>query len=168
MKGRKPLPGVVHLLRGNPGKRPIKLDDFSPAVEVPRCPAHLDGEAKKEWRRISAELERYGLISGVDRAALAMYCTAWGRYVQAEAMIAEQAAASPKGAGLLIKSPNGFPVQSPWLSISNRAIEQCKALLAEFGMSPAMRSRVRATRPETPDMFEGTDHAKPSIGQFRA
>lgn len=143
MRGRKPLPGVVHLLRGNPGKRPINLGAVSPEVQVPKYPAHLDAEARREWKRVSVELERYGLISNIDRAALAMYCTAWSRHAKAEALLAELAETSQNAAGLLIASPNGYPVQSPLLSISNRAMEQCKAMLAEFGMSPSSRVRVK-------------------------
>lgn len=61
-------------------------------------------------------------------------------------MIEEAAAASKAaggmGSGLFVNTPNGFPVQSPWLAISNKAIESYKILCAEFGMSPAARVRV--------------------------
>ena len=61
-----------------------RLDDLQPLVEVPNCPAHLLPEARKEWKRITPELERYGLVSKLDRASLALYCQAWARWVWAE------------------------------------------------------------------------------------
>jgi phage terminase small subunit len=36
-------------------------------------------------------------------------------------------------------------MQSPYLAVANKAMEQMRALLAEFGMSPSSRTRVHAT-----------------------
>ena len=43
--------------------------------------------------------------------------------------------------GTMIKSPNGYPVQSPWVAILNRSAEVMLRIAAEFGFSPAARSR---------------------------
>ena len=72
MPGPVPKPTALKLLDGNPGRRPIDLDEFRPATAIPSCPSHLVGEAKIEWDRISAELVRYGMISEVDRGAIAI------------------------------------------------------------------------------------------------
>lgn len=141
MRGRKPTPTNLKLIRGNPGKRPMRMDEFKPERGIPTCPRHLKGESRKEWKRITEELDKYGMISEVDRGALAMLCTLWGRYVAAEEMIEKAAVQSPGSAGLFVKSPNNFPIQSPWLAVSNKAIEQYKGLCAEFGLTPAARVR---------------------------
>ena len=57
--------------------------------------------------------------------------------IQTIAAIAEQY-------GVVIKGTNGFPMQSPYLAIANKAGEQVRLLLSEFGMTPAARSRVNA------------------------
>ena len=36
----------------------------------------------------------------------------------------------------MVKSPNGFPMQSPYLAVANKSMEQMRGLLTEFGMSP--------------------------------
>jgi P27 family predicted phage terminase small subunit len=97
---------------------------------------HLDDEAKREWRRIGRALLLCGLLSRIDRAALAGYCVAWSRWVEAEQKLKVQ--------GLMVKTPNGFEQPSPWLNISNKALEQLRGFAAEFGMTPATRSRVEA------------------------
>lgn len=142
MRGRKPTPTNLKLIRGNPGKRPIRMDEFRPERGIPSCPRHLKGEARKEWKRITEELDKYGMISAVDRGALAIMCSCWGRYVAAEEMIEKAAESAPGSAGLFVKSPNNFPIQSPWLAVSNKAMEQYKSYCTEFGLTPA--SRVRA------------------------
>ncbi len=85
-RGPKPLPANVHQLRGNASKKPIGaiLDEFRPEVEIPDFPSWIWPEAKKEWKRVSFELERYGLVSKLDRAALVLYCQAWAKMVWAE------------------------------------------------------------------------------------
>ena len=134
-------PTLLKLADGSPGHRPLPLDEFRPQAQVPECPPHLNGEARKEWDRITTELARYGMISEVDRGAMSIICTLWARHVEAEQMI-ERAAKAANGTGLFVKSPNGYPIQLPWLGVSNRAIELYKSYLAEFGLSPAARCRV--------------------------
>jgi P27 family predicted phage terminase small subunit len=159
-RGPKPLPTNVHLLRGNPSKIPTSSmrDSVAPDVEIPNAPKHLKGESIKEWKRVSVELEKLGLISQIDRAALSMYCTAWGRYVEAENQIMLLGES-----GMVDKTPNGFQVQSAWLNISNKAMEQCLKYLSEFGMSPSARSRVTPSELQR-DLFDGTANEKPSLG----
>jgi phage terminase small subunit len=160
-RGPQKLPANVHYLRGNASKlSPSDLqDDFNPEVEIPNCPRHLWTEAKKEWKRVSAELEQYGLISKLDRAALSLYCQAWARLVWAETMmtramdIAEEnrLACEAKGEvwaggdGIMVPSPNGSLVYSHHWVVQRRAAQEVHWYLQSFGMSPSARSRVKSS-----------------------
>lgn len=135
MPGRKPIPNNLHILRGNPGKRALNGDEPKFDKTPPRCPAHLSDEAKREWRRIIKDLSAANLLTIVDRAALASYCQAWGRWVESEDNIRKH--------GMLVKSPNGYPMQSPYLAVANKAMEQMQRMLVEFGMTPSSRSRIK-------------------------
>jgi P27 family predicted phage terminase small subunit len=95
--------------------------------------------ARREWRRIATPLHEMGVLTIFDRAALAAYCQAWARWVEAEEKLAE----TPP----LLKTPSGYVQQSPWLSISNRQLELMGRYLAELGLSPSARARLRL--PET-------------------
>jgi P27 family predicted phage terminase small subunit len=136
VRGRKPKPTALKVLTGNPGKRPLPANEPVPETAVPEPPEHLTDEARLEWFRIAAELEALGLVTRPDRAALAAYCQAWGRWVEAEENL--------RKFGVIVKSPNGYPMQSPFLAIANKAMEQMRQFLTEFGMTPASRSRVSA------------------------
>ena len=139
MKGRKPTPTALKLIRGNPGRRPLPLHEFSPEPRIPDCPSHLKGEARKEWDRITPELLQYGLISDADRALVAMMCTTWSHYCEAEHMVERL-----KASGHAAESANRYPAIARWMTISARSVEIYKSLCAEFGMSPATRPRVTA------------------------
>ncbi|MGD9935306.1 MAG: phage terminase small subunit P27 family [Dehalococcoidia bacterium] len=145
-RGRKPTPTALKLVRGNPGRRPLNQDEPTPRVRVPAAPRHLSDEAKREWHRVGRQLADAGLVTALDRAALAAYCQAWGRWVEAEELL--------KRHGMLVKSPNGYPMMSPYLNVANRAMEQMRLLLTEFGMSPSSRSRVSVVKAEAESAFE--------------
>jgi len=147
-RGRKPTPTALRVLRGNAGKRALPQGEPKPAPGAPTCPPQLTGAARREWRRISKELAALGLLTSIDRAALTLLCDAWGRWVEAVDAL--------KQYGVMIKSPSGYPMQSPYLAIANKAAEQVRLLLAEFGMTPASRSRVQATTPDDDDEFTRT------------
>lgn len=156
MGERGPLahPANLHLLRGNPSKKPISalLDEgVRPKVEVPDCPEHLTAEARREWSRISGHLKQLGLVSQIDMAALAAYCQAFGRWVDVETKIAILNAEDRDGvAGMIGDTPSGYKQISVLLQISNRCVEQMEKFLRHFGMSPAARSRVTAGDPQMP------------------
>ncbi len=163
-RGPKPTPPVLQLLRGNPRKKSLSslLDDvIRPPVEIPECPAHLEDEARAEWGRIAPYLERLGLISQIDRAALTGYCDAWGEYVWAcERIKALNAGDSNGERGRVWDTPSGYKQISVLQQIRNRALDQCRQFLGMFGLSPADRSRV--TQSDAQIGLPGLE--KPEIG----
>jgi phage terminase small subunit len=78
MRGRKPHPTLLKLVKGNPGHRPLTDSEPAPRKMLPEPPAELSGDARKEWDRVAPELYRMGLLTGLDRAALAAYCQVYG------------------------------------------------------------------------------------------
>lgn len=141
MKGRKPLPTAIHLLNGNPGKRklPETLENkFS--SEAPEPPTVLEGEALAEWQRIIPLLAEVGILKRIDRTALAAYCLVYQRWIEAEEKI--------KTMGYFSKTPRGFVGINPYLKIIEKCLEQMKTFMADFGMTPASRVRLRTTEPE--------------------
>lgn len=55
--------------------------------------------------------------------------------------------------GAMIKSPQGFPIQSPYLSIANRQTEIMMRIASAFGFTPASRSRIAAPAKPVADLF---------------
>lgn len=146
MRGRKPTPTRLKALTGNPGKRPLNTAEPSPQPEIPDCPAELGPLARKEWDRLVAQLGPLRLLTQLDRAALATYCGAYGLWAEATEAIQKY--------GVMIKSPQGFPIQSPYLSIANRQAEIMMRIASEFGFTPASRSRISTPEPEEPSLFD--------------
>ena len=173
-RGPKPMSARAHLMRGNPSKKPIAelQDEIQLLVETPDCPKHLWPEARREWKRISAELEAAGLVAKVDRAQLALYCQAWARMVWHEVMFKraiDDAAAKLEafekaegdkvaaaealgetytpaawngGDGLQIPTPNGSFTYNPHWVAAGKAADQVDKFGQSFGIA-GPSSRVR-------------------------
>jgi len=151
------------LAKGNPSKKRFTTlsDGTRVPIEIPSPPAHLLPEALIEWDRITVELEKLGLIAAVDRAALAVYCQAYARWVEVETKLQTlNDPLRPDLNPLVERTPSGYQQMSVLLQISNRAVEQMHKFLAEFGMTPSARQRVTICPQQ--DMF--TDDKTPQQG----
>jgi len=142
MRGRKPTPTHLKLVRGNPGKRRLNAAEPAPERVLPAPPPELSADARIEWDRIAGDLHRIGVLSGIDRAALAAYCQAYGRWIVAERAIAKMAERDHLTEGLMIKTTNGNAVQNPLVGTANKAMADMVRYAAEFGMTPSARSRI--------------------------
>lgn len=134
MKGRKPKPTVLKQQDGNPGRRPINVDEPIAIPGMPDCPPHLDDEARAEWCRTGPLLVKERRMSPSYRAIFAEYCVAWSRWVMAENKVREF--------GPVHATPNGFLQSSPYLTIARDAFKQLHTALTELGLSPASQARV--------------------------
>lgn len=143
-RGRKPKPTHLRLVGGNAGKRPLNLREATPPIGVPTVPDFLNASARKEWARVARELGNIGLLSTIDRGALAAYCQAYGVWVEAERGIKRLADGGDKYGGLLTRTSNGNVIQNPLVGIANKARSDTVRFAAEFGMTPSARSRVQA------------------------
>jgi P27 family predicted phage terminase small subunit len=81
VSGRPPKPTALKILEGNRGRRDLSRPEPKPSAGVQSRPEWLCPEAKREWIRLAGELEAVGILSRVDRGALAAYCECWGEYV---------------------------------------------------------------------------------------
>lgn len=145
----KPKPTRMKILEGNPGRRPLPKNEVSPKVteKIPRPPSHLSRAAKKEWKSISEKLNNLGLLTELDVTALALYCQAYSRWVEAEEKLALT--------GLVVRTTNGNIINSPYVNIASASMKECHKFLVEFGMTPSSRTKVSAVSKTKKSKFTG-------------
>ena len=136
MRGRKPTPTALRVLRGNPRKHPLNAREPMPGPLALEAPAWLDPSAAAEWRRLAPLLGRLGVLTETDADALAAYCEAFTTWRQATQKVRQ--------GGMVVVRPDGVAVVSPWVKVAQEAMTQLRALLIEFGMTPSARSRIHA------------------------
>lgn len=145
-RGRKPTPSAIKELEGNPGKRPLNANEPKPRKKAPPCPKWLEGEAKKEWRRLSKQMEAIGILTEVDMAAFAGYCQAYARWKEAEEFITQH--------GTIVKTPSGYWQQVPQVSIAQTYLKIMNKFAEQFGLTPSSRSRIVADSESKPAGYD--------------
>jgi P27 family predicted phage terminase small subunit len=76
------------------------------------------------------------VLTEIDDLALIGLCQSWAEYMEAT----EQASKT----GMLVKSPSGYPILNPYVTLANQALKRVKSFLTEFGMTPSSRSHIMA------------------------
>lgn len=138
--GPPPTPTNLRLLKGNPGKRAINKNEPQGNADAVKMPSGLTARGKKVWRKVAPMLQSAGLLTDLDVLALKGLCDAYADYEDYREQVAQS---SP-----IIKAPSGYPVQNPLISIERKAWEKFMRLMAEFGMTPAARSRIQVEQPD--------------------
>ena len=149
-RGPKPLPTVLKLARGNPGKRRLNQNEPQPDPElgVGDPPTDMPDAARGEWTRLGSELEAMGVLTHVDRHTFIAYCRNWARLIEANEMCHEL--------GDVVKSPSGYPIQNPYRAVANKAYQQCKPGFPIWSWYPPPENRRRAL------IFLGSDARNPA------
>jgi P27 family predicted phage terminase small subunit len=80
----------------------------------------------------------------------ACYCNAYALWAEAIEAIQKY--------GTMVKSPSGYPIQSPYLAIANRQTEIMMRIASEFGFAPASRNRISAPSRESPGLSDQLDN----------
>jgi len=131
----------------NEAQFPVPSRMFSP-------PDTLNEWGEKAWRYYGKLLLDAGLLTEADRMALELLCQAYGRWIEAERNVALT--------GTVLTSDRGNFYQNPYLAVANKSWDQVKRMLAEFGLTPAERTRVAAMAGESEEdlaalLFSGID-----------
>lgn len=115
--------------------------------EMPRCPDHLQDEARKEWQRVTRELASTGRLEHTDRAALAAYCVLWQTFIECDKKVLES--------GPVVESKSGNAVVNPYLTARNAAAKLMRQYAADLGLHSTKQSpkQCRDTFPADIDLL---------------
>lgn len=140
-RGPKPKPAALKVLAD---ARPDRIGPATlaatAAAGIPAPPGFLGREALEEWHRIAPQLAAAGVLTEGDGPALALYCSAFARRLAAQREV--------DAIGLLTETAAGGYKANPAVAMVAQAERDMARILAEFGATPASRSRVAA--PEKP------------------
>lgn len=158
-RGPPPTPTKLKVLRGNPGKRKINTEEPQPAlVDKAPPPAHLPALAQEKWREIVTELCRLELLTIVDMTGLEMACLAYQRWRDNEDWVTKH------GGTLVFREEQTIAEKrenkpgkiryvqtAPQVTAAKQACETYRAFMAEYGLSPAARTRLTGAKKEVDD-----------------
>lgn len=141
MPSPRPKPTALKLISGNAGKRKINKAEPKPKREIPSCPAHMSDAGKVAWGRLSVLLDRMGVLTEADSAALERLCDCYSDIlICRQSLIADgwtYKTMTAQGDTLIKANPAATQLRA--------ADAQFKSYLVEFGLTPAARSKVHTT-----------------------
>jgi P27 family predicted phage terminase small subunit len=142
-KGRPSDPPHLRLIKGavrsnRPNRKQTPLDRSG---AMPTPPDFLSAEALAEWHDKCPLLFRSGVVTQTNRALLAAYAQSYGRWRQAEEVLARMAKEDETDrAGLLVRNTaSGKTVENLMIGIAAKAMSDTVRYAGELGLSPRSR-----------------------------
>lgn len=160
------IPTKMKMLKGTFRRNEAPANEPEPAVldAAPKPPSHLNRWAKTMWRDTAAELLALGMLTKIDLYSLEVLCEQYGIYRELKDAITHLE--QPGGSRIKISIAKYLAGQNsqtiPEYAAMRGAFERYTALLKEFGLSPASRSRIDVPRkePASADAMEALLEAK--------
>ena len=143
MKGRKPLPDHIKEVKGTTRKDRLNPNAPVASDDSPRPPMWLSRKSVEYFGMLRTRLEDLGIVSSNDTEVLAMAALRLAEIEECNALIEEH------GRLITMYNRNGDKSvrANPAVSQRNEALRHLQSLLAEFGLTPAARSKI--TVPKT-------------------
>ena len=130
-----PKPLTLHRLDGTFRRDRHQTKPRKPIVP-PRPPTWLSPVAKAEWKRVTRDLARLGIIHPVlDVTILACYCSTYSLWRDATAQVTAE--------GMTYKTDAGLVKRHPGVAIAAQAARDLLSFGAELGLSPISRTKLR-------------------------
>ena len=146
--GATPKPTALKILEGNPGKRPINDNEPRPTPVAPPMPRGLLPEAQRFWKAIAPKLEALGVLTAIDGPSFRAMATHYAIMIEAEKKVKED------GLFLPDKSNGGYKKNAAVTMVINHSAAY-RRYAAEFGMTPAARTKLSVPDPVNDEGFFG-------------
>lgn len=139
MAGRRPKPTALKLVTGNPGRRRLPKNEPKPKRVIPSAPEHLSQRAVLAWGAMATKLDRLGVLTEVDGWALEQLCENYAEILELRADIAKN------GRFQTVDTQSGDEMERvrPAQKQLADAERRFRVMMAEFGLTPSSRTRVR-------------------------
>lgn len=147
--GRRPKPVAQKLLAGNPGGRPLNVNqpDFA-LVNSVDCPVWMGEFGRELWQTLSPQLCKEKILAATDIQNLEAYCSAYDQFRVSEAHLAIH--------GVVVEGSHGGMIKNPAATAKSEALRHMATYSSMLGLDPSSRQRlVGATKSTEGNTFAG-------------
>lgn len=155
MAGRKPKPTHLKLVTGNPGKRKLNNKEPKPKKGVGAAPAWLSKKAKIAWPKVVKMLLDMNVVTVSDTIGLEVLCEAYADLLLARESLKKPITYKTSDGKTVTIAEGGSMTYLTWgkagpmlrnrpeMAIIADAERRLKSSLADFGLTPAARSKIQ-------------------------
>ena len=129
--GPRPKP-LATIKRSGSSQVYKRTEDLEVPVGMPEQPEWLDDIAKGIWDETARLLYNQGVITLLDKGALALYCYSFSQFLQSDKKL--------KIDGYVITTATGAKKPNPYLEVANKAWDKVLKISKELGLTPAARA----------------------------
>ena len=136
MRGRKPTPTFLRVIRGNPSKRAMPKREPVPHGDLLKAPEFLSDAQRRYWTQAIAALPP-GLLKRSDSPLLAGFVMAYATAIECNDKMAYTSlviGVGPKSSRVLMGNP--------YERIRRQNISLMVKIASEIGLSPVSRTRI--------------------------
>lgn len=158
MPGPPRKPTRLKKLQGNPSRRPLPQKEPQYQVGLPERPRWLKGLAGKCWSSLTPLLLQAKVATIGDAVALEMVCDAYMEYRAARAKVLKLGMTYEQK--ILVREDEDSHTEvlqireRPEVKIASDAWKRLRSGLAEFGLTPASRSKVESLMEQQEDELD--------------
>jgi P27 family predicted phage terminase small subunit len=153
MAGRPPKASALRLIEGNRGKRAINKQEPDPSyLNDLAAPEWLPVPARAIWDELAPHLRAAKMLTTIDVQMLCKGCIAIAQYRHATKMLGDTLVLDSESHDECgVKVVTKAATLNQWMVAQSMAFKQAMAVMQQFGMSPAARTRI-AIQPQG-DLF---------------
>jgi P27 family predicted phage terminase small subunit len=131
-RGPPAKPSAIKKREGTYRKDRAAPNELKVPPEAPDCPKYLDNVARKMWQHVVPRLIEAGVLAKIDTAALEGFCANYSQAVRSQKIADRQP---------YVDTAFGIKVH-PAVGNARKAWALTRQFAAEFGLTPAARTRV--------------------------
>lgn len=142
MRGRKPLPPNLKVIRGETRPSRLNPDHARPVEGRPNPPDWLSEEERAEFARYVERLEALGVLSATDDGIIALAALRWVEVRRLSEKIAREGYSYES----IDRSGKRLLKRNPAVAMRSDAMKHLHALESSMGLTPSDRGRVSVSR----------------------
>ena len=121
----------------------MKRGEVRPEVHAGPCPRWMPGAGRAAWRYYAPLLARLRILTRVDVVALEVLCVTYAEWRSAVTALRKHGQtyeSVTEGGGVIVR-------KRPECELVSDSSRRIRAMLVEFGLTPAARTKVEVTEP---------------------
>ena len=135
-RGHPRKPEALKKLHGT-ARKDRAVESSATATGMPTRPIGLSSQATRVWKSLAPKLHGLGLLSEIDQSTFAVYCQAYGDWLEVTRLLNKLGIAN-----WYSETESGYRQVIPEVAVRDKVYQVMQRLETRFGLDPSSRSGI--------------------------